>query len=58
MTNLLLPSTDGGVLAQAITAGVVFVVALVAFRRWPTARLVSVGAALVIAGVFGLRALH
>jgi hypothetical protein len=56
MRDLLLPTTDAGVFAQAGIALVVFVVLFA--RRDRDLRLLVVGAAVFTAGLFMLRAAH
>jgi len=56
--DIVLPSTDLGVLAQTLAAFVVFVLALWRFWRSPDARLLTIGFGLVLFGFFGFRALH
>ncbi|HSL58474.1 MAG TPA: hypothetical protein VK866_11580 [Acidimicrobiales bacterium] len=58
LTEIILPRTDAGVLAQAIGAGLVFLIALVLVRRQPELRLLVLGIATMTAAGFGLRALH
>lgn len=58
MIDLLLPATDGGVLAQMIVVVVAGVVAVVATRRHTEWRLVAMGGTIVALGLLGLRALH
>jgi hypothetical protein len=58
MRDLLLPTTDAGVFAQAGIALVVFVVLFVIARRDRDLRLLVVGAAVFTAGLFMLRAAH
>lgn len=56
--DLLYPSTDAGVAAQVV--GVVVVAAVVAtlVRRERSLVMFTIGAALVVLGMFGLRSLH
>jgi hypothetical protein len=58
MRDLLLPTTDAGVLAQAVLALVVFAALLVVTRRDRDLRLLVVGTAVLTAGLFMLRAAH
>lgn len=58
LTDLLLPRTDGGVLVQgAVIAGALALVALAA-RRSPDMLWLVAGIAVLLLGLFGLRALH
>lgn len=57
--RLLLPATDLGVAVQAVTAvAVLGWLWWLAGRRGREWRLVVVGSALVVLGLFGLRAVH
>ena len=58
LRGILLPSTDAGVLLQAVPAIVLFGFLLVHFWKSPDARLLVIGIAIVTAGLFGLRAVH
>ena len=58
LLDLILPSTDGGVLVQLVAVLLVFGLLLWRFRRDPEIRLVLIGSGLVILGLFGFRALH
>jgi len=58
LTEIILPRTDAGVLAQALGAALVFVITLVLVRRQPELRLLVLGIATMTAAGFGLRALH
>jgi hypothetical protein len=58
MIDLLLPRTDGGVLAQAIVVAVVSGIALVIVRRNREVTLLVAGLATVAVAWMGLRALH
>lgn len=58
MSELVLPRTDAGVAVQVVVAVVVLLAGLWATRRRPDARLVVVGAGLVLVGLIGLRAAH
>ena len=56
--DLLLPTTDAGVLAQAGIVGVVVVWLLVLTRRQRDLQFLVLGAAVFVAGLFMLRAAH
>ena len=58
MTELLLPRTDAGVLAQTVTAAVVYTGALVAVRRSRDLRWFVAGLAALTFAWFGLRSIH
>ena len=58
MTELLLPRTDAGVLAQTVTAGAVYAAALVAVRRNRELLWFVGGLAALTLGLFALRTLH
>ncbi len=58
MGDLLLPTTDEGVLFQVIVVTVVFASVLWMLRRSPDARLLVIGLWLSAYGVIGVRALH
>lgn len=58
MSDLLLPRTDAGVLAQTVIVAVVTTVAVIAARHRPDLRLLAIGAAVSLAALFGLRAMH
>lgn len=58
LRDLLLPTTDAGVLAQAGVVGVVVVWLLVVTRRQPDLRLLVLGGAVFVAGLFMLRGAH
>lgn len=59
MRDLILPTTDAGVLAQLVLVLVLWSAALVwAVRRAPAARPLVVGSGLVTLGLLGLRAMH
>lgn len=58
MRDLLLPTTDGGVYAQAVGALVVFVVLAVLARRNHDLLWLVAGVAVLTAGLMGLRTLH
>ena len=58
MRDLLLPRTDGGVLAQAVVMGVIFTLALVLVRRDRELRLLVAGMTALTGAWFGLRSLH
>lgn len=55
--DVLMPRTDGGVAAQASGVALVLLLTIPLARRW---RLVTlwVGVALLVAGLFALRAVH
>ena len=56
--DILLPSTDKGVVIQFSVVVLLFGLALWRFWRNPEARLLTVGIGLVALGFMGLRALH
>ena len=56
--EVILPSTDAGVAAQALAAGIVFGAALLATRRSPELRRFVTGVAVMTLALFGLRAMH
>lgn len=58
MTDVLLPRTDAGVLAQVAAVTLIVAAATWLTRRRPELRLVVVGFGLVAYGVMGVRALH
>jgi len=58
MIDLLLPSTDLGVLAQVGSLIVLGALAIYATRRQRDWQLVAIGTTLLIVGFFGLRAHH
>jgi hypothetical protein len=58
MRDLLLPTTDAGVLAQAVLALLLFVTCFVLTRRDRDLRLLVLGGAVFTAGLFMLRAAH
>lgn len=58
MKDLLLPASDGGVLAQLLVLSVVLALALVVVRRDRELRLLVAGIAVLTAAWFGLRSLH
>ncbi len=58
MSELLQPRTDAGVLAQAAIVGLVLAVALYRVRRDRDARLLVLGSAVFLLGLFVLRAAH
>ncbi len=58
LTDLLLPRTDGGVLAQGVVVGAALAVLALAFRRDPDILWLLAGVAVLLLGLFGLRALH
>lgn len=58
MTDLLLPRTDAGALAQAIGAGVLYATAAVGVRRNRDLLVFVAGLASITAAWFALRTLH
>ncbi len=58
MRNLLLPSTDAGVLFQVVAMLVVWVGLLVIVRGSAEARLLVGGLGMITLAWFGVRALH
>ena len=56
-SDLLMPRTDRGVLAQVATVTLVLLMALPWARRWRVMTLWA-GSALLVAGVFAVRAVH
>lgn len=58
MAELILPRTDAGVAVQAAALAVLLAVGWWGTRRRPEARLVLIGAGLVLIGLTGLRAAH
>lgn len=58
LTDLLLPRTDAGVLAQGAAVGAALTIAAIAVRRSPDLRWLVAGLAVMALGLFGLRALH
>ncbi len=58
MRDLLLPRTDGGVLAQVLVVVVLTAFGTVAARRERAVVLLVVGLGTVILGLMGVRALH
>ena len=58
MRNVLLPSTDVGVLVQIVAMLVAWVGLLFVVRGSAEARLLVGGIGMIILGWFGLRALH
>lgn len=58
MIELLLPRTDGGVVAQLAVAALLFAVAFVAVRRDRELRLLVVGMAVMTAAWSAVRSLH
>lgn len=56
--DLLMPTTDAGVLAQAITAIVLIAVLLLATRRQRALRVVVVGGGVLVVALMALRAAH
>lgn len=58
MTDVLLPATDGGVIAQLVFVLVTWAIALWLLRNRPDSRLVVVGVGLVLVALIGVRTLH
>lgn len=58
VTNLLLPTTDGGVLVQLIVVTIAFGATTWRLRRQPEWRLLAIGLWLTAYGAIGLRSLH
>ncbi|CAN5897946.1 hypothetical protein BH23ACT5_BH23ACT5_16020 [soil metagenome] len=58
LREILLPTTNGGVLIQTIGVLVVGGMAMVWLRHSADARLVAIGATLLGLGLIGIRALH
>lgn len=58
MTELLLPRTDRGVVAQAVVLMLLLGAGWWATRRRPEFRLLLIGVGLVLVGLTGLRAAH
>ena len=58
MNDLLLPRTDAGVAIQVVTAATVYLGALLATRRSPEVRQLTIGLATITAAFFALRTLH
>lgn len=58
MIDLILPETDGGVLAQLVAVLVLGVFALGLTRKHRDWRLIAVGATVLTVALIGLRALH
>ena len=58
MRDLLLPTTDGGALAQAVAVVLVFVVAAALVRRNHDLRWLVAGLGVFVAGLLALRTLH
>jgi hypothetical protein len=58
MRDLLLPTTDAGVAMQAVVVAVLFAALLVRVRHDRDLRLLVLGAAVFVAGLFMLRAAH
>jgi hypothetical protein len=57
-SELLLPRTDAGALAQVIGVIAVTVIVVVLVRRERSLVMLTVGAGMVLLGVMGLRTLH
>ena len=58
MSDLLLPRTDAGVVAQVVAAAAVYLIALLTARRSPELRQLIIGLATLTAAFFALRTLH
>ena len=58
MLDVLLPATDGGVIAQLVFVLVVWAIALWLLRNRPDSRLLATGVGLVLVALIGVRALH
>jgi hypothetical protein len=58
MFDVLLPATDAGVVIQLVVVIVTWLGALWALRNRPDARLLTIGAGLVLLASIGVRALH
>lgn len=58
MIDLVLPTTDAGVVVQSVIVLVLGAGAVFATRRRREWMLVAIGTTMVILGFFGLRALH
>jgi len=58
LASLLLPRTDGGVLAQLITVIVATVVVATLVRRERSLVILTIGVGTVTLGLMGLRTLH
>lgn len=58
LIDLILPSTDAGVLAQVLLVSGLLVLALLYFRSKREARFVIVGFGVLILSLMSLRALH
>lgn len=58
LRDLILPTTDAGVFAQAGAVGVVAVWLLFVTRRQPDLWRLTLGATVFVAGLFALRAAH
>jgi len=56
--DLLVPTTDAGVLIQAVIVGSVLILLLAVTWRRGEWRLVSIGLTILAIGFFGVRALH
>jgi hypothetical protein len=57
-SELLLPRTDAGVLAQVIGVTAVTVVLAILVRRERSLVMLTMGAGMVLLGLMGMRALH
>lgn len=58
LSELLLPRTDGGVLTQGAVILVALAAVAIAARRSPDLLWLVAGVAVMLLGLFGLRALH
>jgi hypothetical protein len=58
MRDLLLPATDGGVIAQLLAVVALWAISLWALRNRPDHRLLAIGVGLVLLALVGVRALH
>lgn len=56
--EVLQPGTDRAIAIEAVVFLAVSAVMVVGTWRWSSARLLVIGAILIIAGLFGLRAVH
>lgn len=56
--EVLLPGTDRAIAIEGIVVLVVSAALIVWTWRWSSVRLVAIGAVLIVAGLFGLRAAH
>ena len=58
MIEVVLPRTDGGVLAQFVVVSIAAVVALIGLWRWRDLRVLVIGVAVLAYGVMAVRAVH